>query len=251
MVVVSHAVDQAIAKASNVGMSIVGCSQYASATGALGYWTKRITDHGFIGIAMSQCNEMVAPHGSYEPLFGTNPLSIGIPTKPRAQILDMATSACAYYGIKMAEQAGTSIAADIAYDEFGQPTTDPSAALRGAIRVFDRGHKGSHLALMVELLAGAFTGAAMQDKAQAKNWGSLVIAIRPDILGDAEDFLQRATEMCDRVKGAKLLPTESELFLPGERGDRLEAENIAAGTVEINEEVFQKLCEISQTISSS
>lgn len=159
----------------------------------------------------------------------------------------MATSACAYYGIKMAEQAGTRIAADIAYDEFGQPTTDPSAALRGAIRVFDRGYKGSHLAFMVELLAGAFTGAAMEDKAQAKNWGSLIIVIRPDILGDADDFLQRATEMCDRVKRAKLLPTEEELFLPGERGDRLEAENIAAGTLEIDEAVFQKLSEIAQS----
>lgn len=60
MVVVSHAVDLAIVKARNVGMSIVGCSQYASATGALGYWAKCVTDQGYIGIAMSQCNEMVA-----------------------------------------------------------------------------------------------------------------------------------------------------------------------------------------------
>jgi L-2-hydroxycarboxylate dehydrogenase (NAD+) len=154
MVVVAHATSIAIDKAKKSGIAVVGCSNYASATGALGYWARKITDAGLIGIVMSQCNEMVAPHGSYEPIFGTNPIAIGIPTLPRPQILDMATSASAYYGIKMAESMGIPIASDIAYDCHGRETTDPSAALKGAIRVFDRSFKGSHLALMVELLAG-------------------------------------------------------------------------------------------------
>ena len=154
MVVVAHATSIAIEKAKKNGIAVVGCSNYASATGALGYWARKITDAGLVGIVMSQCNEMVAPHGSYEPIFGTNPIAIGIPTVPRPQILDMATSASAYYGIKMAESMGIPIANDIAYDCNGLETTDPSAALGGAIRVFDRSFKGSHLALMVELLAG-------------------------------------------------------------------------------------------------
>ncbi len=33
-----------------------------------------------------QCPEMVAPYGSYEALFGTNPFTIGIPTTPRPQV---------------------------------------------------------------------------------------------------------------------------------------------------------------------
>lgn len=47
---------------------------------------------------------MVAPHGSFEPILGTNPIAIGIPTEPRAQILDMATSSWAWYGLKTAEK---------------------------------------------------------------------------------------------------------------------------------------------------
>lgn len=43
---------------------------------------------------------------------------------------------------------------DVAYDSEGKETTDPAAALAGAIRVFDRSYKGSHIALMVEILAG-------------------------------------------------------------------------------------------------
>lgn len=243
MVVVHESVEIALKKASQTGLSIVGCSGYSSATGALGYWAKKITDSGYIGIVMSQCNELMAPHGSYEPIFGTNPIAIGIPTQPRPQILDMATSACAYYGIKLAEQTGQSIPNDIAYDNQGNPTTNPTEALRGAIRVFDRSYKGSHLALMIELLAGAFTGASMENKLASENWGSLVLVIRPDILGDKDQFLASASTMCDRVKHAKPLPElqGKESYLPGERGDLLEQEHLSHGNLEIDENILQQL----------
>jgi LDH2 family malate/lactate/ureidoglycolate dehydrogenase len=241
MAVLSHSVDIAIAKTKISGISVVGCSNYSSATGALGVWAKKITDHGYIGIVMSQCPEMVCPHGSYEPIFGTNPIAIGVPTLPRAQILDMATSAAAYFGIKMAEKEGRSIPDDVAYDSNGQSTTDPAEALKGAIRVFDRSFKGSHLALMVELLAGALTGAAMEDKSAAKNWGSLVIVIDPAVLGPVEEFQEKAAAMCERVKHAKQLPGSPEMCLPGERGDAVAAENTSLGSISISDETYRDL----------
>jgi LDH2 family malate/lactate/ureidoglycolate dehydrogenase len=54
MAVVNRAVETAIQKARDHGIAVVGCSNYASATGALGVWTKKITDAGFVGIVMSQ-----------------------------------------------------------------------------------------------------------------------------------------------------------------------------------------------------
>jgi L-2-hydroxycarboxylate dehydrogenase (NAD+) len=54
----------------------------------------------------------------------------------------MATSASAWYGLVTAAEEGQSIPGDVAYDSLGQPTTDPMEALKGALRVFDRGHKG-------------------------------------------------------------------------------------------------------------
>jgi LDH2 family malate/lactate/ureidoglycolate dehydrogenase len=158
MVILKRAVEVAISKAKSNHISIVGCTNYASATGALGYWAREIANQGCIGIVMAQCPEMMAPFGSYEPIFGTNPIAIGIPTKPRSQVLDMATSAAAYYALVTAKEEGKTIPDDVAYDANGHPTTDPAEAMRGALRVFDRSFKGSHLALMVELLAGAFTG---------------------------------------------------------------------------------------------
>jgi len=241
MVVVSKAIEMAIAKATQTGIAIVGCSGYASSTGALGFWTKRLADHGLVGIVLSQCSEMVAPYGSYEPIFGTNPISIGIPTKPRAQILDMATSAMAFYGLKTAEQEGIDIPADVAYDQNGNTTTNPTEAMKGALRVFDRHIKGSHLALMVELLAGAFTGASMENKTEANNWGTLIIAISPSIFGDSETFLTGAMTMCNRVKDAKKLPDQKEILLPGERGDRLAAENESLQSIELRADIWDTL----------
>ena len=86
MFVVSQAVDMAIDKAKTHGIGAVGVSNYSSATGALGTWARKITDAGLVGIVLSQCPEMVAPHGSYEAIFGTNPLAIGVPTAGRAQV---------------------------------------------------------------------------------------------------------------------------------------------------------------------
>lgn len=243
MVVVNHCVNIAIKKAKISGVCVVGVSNYSSATGALGVWARNISRNGLISIVMSQCPEMVAPCGSYEPIFGTNPLAIGIPTLPRVQVLDMATSASAWYGLVTAAEEGKSIPDDVAYDSNGVPTTDPIEAMKGALRVFDRGHKGSHLALMVELLAGALTGASMSDKHSTKNWGSLIIAIDPTILGPIEGFQERAAEMCNRVKNAKKLPghEHKEIFLPGERGDILEEEQLRKGYIRISEKLYSDL----------
>jgi LDH2 family malate/lactate/ureidoglycolate dehydrogenase len=156
----------------------------------------------------------------------------------------MATSASAYYGLVMAQTEGRTIPADVAYDWQGNPTTDPSEALRGALRVFDRSFKGSHLALMVELLAGALSGAAMTDKERNKNWGSFVLAIDPNLFGPntLDDFRERASSMCERVKNAKPLPnSEEEIFLPGERGDRLEEQNLASGSIPLSSAVYSEL----------
>jgi LDH2 family malate/lactate/ureidoglycolate dehydrogenase len=44
---------------------------------------------------------------------------------------------------------------------------------------------------MVELLAGPLVGAATADKLASKNWGNLVIALDPELLGDREEIRAR------------------------------------------------------------
>lgn len=49
MVILRTCTDMAIEKATTSGIGLVGCSNYASATGALGYWANEISRHNFIG----------------------------------------------------------------------------------------------------------------------------------------------------------------------------------------------------------
>jgi len=68
----------------------------------------------------------------------------------------------------------------------------------GAIKVFDKSYKGSNLALMVELLAGPLVGAAVADKLSEKNWGNLVVALDPGLMGDKGLIQERMQAVLDR-----------------------------------------------------
>lgn len=95
----------------------------------------------------------------------------------------------------------------------------------GSLSAGTRSHKGSALALLVELLGGAWPGGAVRDKLSSQDWGSLVVAIQPSILGDAAAFKQRVSELCGRIKGARKGPGVQEILLPGERSSKLAGED--------------------------
>ena len=95
------------------------------ATGALGHWANKIADHNFISVVMSQCPEYMAPYGSYEPIFGTNPIAIGLPTEDSPIVLDMATSTCALYHLVTCREEKKELEYNLAYDAQGAITTDP------------------------------------------------------------------------------------------------------------------------------
>ncbi len=85
-----------------------------------------------------------------------------------------------------------------------------------------RSYKGSHLALVVEMLAGPLVGAAVADKLGACNWGNLVLAIDPAaVSGDGDAFRRNAAALLARVRDATPLPGSTGPALPGQRSDAL------------------------------
>ena len=103
------------------------------------YWAKQLAEQGLIGIILSQSPEYVTPHGATEPIFGTNPFAIGVPSEQGSVVVDMATSATSWFGLVKADRAGQTVPDDIGFDAEGRPTTDPAAIYKGgSIRVFDR-----------------------------------------------------------------------------------------------------------------
>ena len=247
MSVLVRAVGLAAEKAKASGIALVTTANTPNSTGYLGWYAKQLAKENLIGIVLAQSPEFVAPYGAYQPVFGTNPIAISVPTEGDVEpvTLDMATSAYALFGLLEAKTAGTSIPDNVAYDANGLPTSDPAEALAGAIRVFDRSHKSSGLALMVELLAGAFSGCAIEDKRASASWGNFVLAIDPKIIWGDDDgfgtFKDRVQTVCSRVKSAKILEGVEEIFLPGERGDQVAADCVASDSIELEANLWKDL----------
>lgn len=161
-----------------------------------------IAAHGLVGIAMCPSHAWVAPAGGTRPVFGTNPIAFAWP-RPDGQppyVFDFATSAIARGDIELHARQNKPIPDDWAIDEHGRPTTDPHAAMRGAMRTFG-GHKGSALATMVELMAGSLLGDLTSaesldydDGAGASPYhGELLLAFDPAVFAGEEREAGRAS----------------------------------------------------------
>ncbi len=242
MVVMGKALTVAIEKAKKSGFGIVGTFNTSTSSGAVGYYASRIAEEKLIGFVFGRSPERVAMHGSYEPVFGTNPIAIAVPAEPSPVVLDMSTAAISFFGLVEARTAGKQIPDDLAYDAQGNPTADPAAAIQGAIRSFDRGYKGSGLGMMAEILAGPLVGAAFAGIGDSKqNWGHLILAIDPNLLGDGSEFIENVSRMIEKIKATKKLSGVKEIFVPGERGAQLFRQCQQSGEIDIEENLLQKL----------
>ncbi|MDP3198163.1 Ldh family oxidoreductase [Tabrizicola sp.] len=147
-----------------------------------------VTEHGLAALVMCPSYASVAPAGGIRPLLGTNPLAFGWPRPGRTPyVFDFATSVTARGEIELHRRAGKPLPEGWAIDETGAATTDPAAALAGAMLPFG-GHKGSAIGTMIELLAGVMIGdltspEALEDLGTttlAPRHGELILAFSPE-----------------------------------------------------------------------
>ena len=151
------ALPEAVAAALENGVAILAVAHAHTCT-SLGFFTEQIAAAGLIGIGMTNASPVVAPPGGNKRVIGTNPIAMTVPGDDGpAMHFDFSTSSVALGKITMAKAAGESIPLGWAVDENGEPTTDPEAALKGAL-VSAGGYKGWGFGLMVELLAAGMTG---------------------------------------------------------------------------------------------
>ena len=241
IVVLKQATELAIKKAKEHGFGIVGTNNTNTSTGAIGYYAKMAANEGLIGIAFAGSPELIAMYGSSQPIFGTNPIAVAIPSKKEPVVLDMATAAIPFYGLVEAKTAGKKIPKGLAYDKEGNETTDPAKALDGAVTAFG-GHKGAGLAMMIEVLTGPLVKASFATVGDvANNWGNLILAIDPDLLTDRETFKKEVSLMIEKVKATRKLPGIDEVLIPGERGDKLTKKYISSGKMEIEENLYKEI----------
>lgn len=130
--------------------------------GVLGYHTQQLAKAGLVGLGFTNAPASIAPSGGFKPVVGTNPFSIAAPgpSGDPAVLIDQSASTIAKSEVMKCAREGKSIPVGWALDSEGQPTTDPSVGLKGSMAP-SGGYKGVGMALFVELLAAALTGATL------------------------------------------------------------------------------------------
>ncbi|WIY24364.1 Ldh family oxidoreductase [Parasedimentitalea psychrophila] len=130
--------------------------------GVLGYHTNRLAEAGLVGLGFTNAPASIAPSGGYKPVVGTNPFSIaapGLDGKP-AVLIDQSASTIAKSEVMKYAREGKPIPVGWALDGDGNPTTDPNVGLKGSMAP-SGGYKGVGVALLVEMMAAALTGATL------------------------------------------------------------------------------------------
>ena len=130
--------------------------------GVLGYHTKRLAAEGLLAIGFTNSPASIAPVSGRRPVVGTNPFSIAAPDGAghAAILIDQSASVIAKSEIMKHAREGQKIPPEWALDPDGRPTTDPAIALKGSMAP-SGGYKGVGVALMVEIMAAAMTGATL------------------------------------------------------------------------------------------
>jgi len=239
--VASIGTSTAITKAVEHGFGIVGIHNTFSSNGAQAYYVEQIAQHGLIGIMMSRSPGSVAPFNSIDPLFGTNPIGFAFPTSGEPLVFDCATSAMTWYGLVLAKSRGESIPDNMAIDSEGNPTMDPSVAMSGALLPFDRSFKGSGFGMIVEIMAGPLVSSSFCDyKTFDQEWGTVILAIDPELLVYREVFKQQCSDLVTMIEGSRS-KDGSKIRVPGQQARKSYQESKDSGFVDIDESVLSEL----------
>jgi LDH2 family malate/lactate/ureidoglycolate dehydrogenase len=242
MLVGPTAMKEVIRLAKENGIGVVGTRDNFGSSGCLSYYLEKIAKENFIAVVMAQSPVSTAPYGGIEPLFGTNPISFGIPANPQPLIFDMATSAITFGAIVRAKELGLKLPENVAADKEGNVTTDPAKAIEGATLAFDNSYKGCGLAMMVEILAGIWPGADYAGLNILGEWGNLFMAFSPDLLIGVAEFKRKAEQLIETIRNSKT-KDGSKVRIPGENTIRKRDECLKTGEVEVDEKLVAQIKE--------
>jgi LDH2 family malate/lactate/ureidoglycolate dehydrogenase len=234
MIAMHHATTIAIDKAQRHGFALVGVTN-SWMSGRSAYYVERIARADLIAIHTVGASSLLAPPGGARPALGTNPIAFGFPTMDEPLVIDV--SAAAFPGTELDFHAllGLPLPEGVALDENGVPTTDAEAAKRGALLPFGE-HKGFALAVAMQAL-GVLAGSGLN---ASKDYGYLIIAMRPDLLVPLDAFKRDLRDTLARIKATPKQPGVDEIRLPSERAFRERALAATHGIV-IDRSILQAL----------
>jgi len=207
--------------------------------------TEAIAEAGLVGFSCTSYKPMVAPAGAKKALFGTNPISFAWPRPGKTPVVyDMATAAMAMGEVMVAARDGHKVPVGTGLNKDGKETTDPKEISKGGVLLPFGGYKGSAIAMMVELLAGALVGETFSYETAAKDnndggppsGGEFILAISPEKVA-GPDWEKHSDEFFKKMQSM------DGVRLPGERRHK---NRLDKGPRKINKELIEKIKKLSK-----
>ncbi len=140
---------------------------------------------------------------------------------------------------KLLKEKGTKFLLGTGLNKEGKQTTDPGEIADGGVLLPFGGYKGSAIAMMVELLAGALVGDNFSFETAAKDnkdggppsGGEFILAISPEKMAGS-NWANHSNDFFDKMKSME------GVRLPGERRHK---NRLDTGPRKINEELVKKI----------
>ena len=234
MLTMYHATRAAIAKANEHGMSLVGVTN-SWTSGRSAYYVEMIARADLVGIHTVSAGAQVAPPGGTKAVLGTNPIAFGFPTTADPLIVDLGTAAFMFSDVMFRERMGMLLPQGTAIDAEGRATRDPAQARLGALLPFGD-YKGFALALAMQAF-GVLAGSGFNVN---KDYGYLLIAIRPDLMISLDEFKQQVSDLIERVQATPRQPGVTEIRIPSQRSFRERERSLREG-IEIDGPIHDAL----------
>ena len=229
----------AIEKAKKYGMGMVAVRNSCH-YGIAGYYATMAAKAGCIGFTGTNARPSVAPTFGVEGMFGTNPLTIGIPTDEDFDfVIDCATSITQNGKIEYYERIKEDVHPGTIVDIDGNPVEgDAGVALKqirngtaalttlGGIGEALGGYKGYGYAMVVELLSAvlqdgqygkALDGKGPDGEKVPYHLGHFFMAIDTNHFLGEELCRKKAGEIIRSVRASKKAPGAEKIYSAGEK----------------------------------
>jgi delta1-piperideine-2-carboxylate reductase len=196
---------------------------------------------GLVAFAVVNSISRVVPWGGQKPIYGTNPMAFAVPRQTgNPLVFDQASSAMAFGEIRVAAKAGRALPDGVGVDRDGRQTTDPNAIIDGGALLPFGGHKGSSIAMMIEILAAALTGGnfsyevdfAGYPGAQTPRTGQFVLLIDPRLTN--RDFTSRIEHLEAKIHES------GQSRLPGDRRYKNRAQSNSRG-IAVSDDMMREI----------
>ena len=222
----------AVSKARTYGLGMV-LVRNGTHYGSSAVHAHEALNHDCIGVAMTNAGAEMAPWGGKDPVVGTNPWAIAAPTdRGFPVVLDIALTTAGKGMMRYLAERRESMPDDWALTPEGDTTTDPVAAMAGALLGIGR-YKGFGLSFMTDAITGVLSGGGFglmpyADPAR-QDVSHLFLAIHIPWFMPTQEYEARMGRFVEMVKGSRRRSGFDDILVPGELEHRREVAKRAHG----------------------